>query len=316
MILQKKRNEEQQVKRRRLLSRAELEDYSLALLPMLYVFVFSYLPMVGIIIAFKNYRFDEGIFGSRWVGIDNFKFFFSSNDFVRITRNTLVLNFIFIIVGIICAVALAVALFGITSRTKTKVFQTVFITPHFLSWVVVGYMVYAFLNPSYGIVNKVLAKFGIDAIDCYSEPSVWPGILTVASIWKHVGMDSVIYYAALMGLDSSYFEAATVDGASKRQIRRYIIIPSLVQIISVMTILKIGNIFRADFGLFYQLTRNIGTLYPTTDVIDTYVFRTMREIGDMSMSSAAGFLQSVVGFAVVVATNWLSKKIDSENALF
>lgn len=302
--------------RRKKIKLSEVQDYSLALIPILYIFLFSYIPMVGLIIAFKDYRYDKGMFGSDWVGFENFKFFFTSNDFVRITRNTILLNALFIFVGIICAVTLAVALFTITSRRKTKLFQTVLITPHFLSWVVVGYMVYAFLNPMHGMLNTVLKALGFKAIDWYSKPGAWPVILTISSVWKHVGMDSVIYYAALMGLDSALFEAAEVDGASKWQVRWYIIIPSLAQIITITTILKIGNIFRADFGLFYQVTRDVGMLYPTTDVIDTYIFRTMRELGDMGMSSAAGLLQSVVGLVTVLITNGVIKKINPDNALF
>lgn len=302
--------------RKRLLKVSEIQDYTLALFPILYILLFSYIPMVGLIIAFKDYRYDKGMFGSDWVGFENFEFFFTTNDFVRITRNTILLNALFIVMGIICAVALAVALFSLTSRRKTKLFQTVLITPHFLSWVVVGYMVYAFLNPMHGMLNSILKAVGFNAVDWYSKPGAWPAILTISSVWKHIGMDSVIYYAALMGLDSSMFEAAEVDGASKWQVRWYIIVPSLAQIITIMTILKIGNIFRADFGLFYQVTRDVGMLYPTTDVIDTYIFRTMRELGDMGMSSAAGLLQSVVGLVTVIITNHISKKINPDNALF
>ncbi len=304
------------VRKRKKINKAALQDYILAAIPMLYIFVFSYLPMVGIVIAFKNYRYDKGIFGSDWVGFRNFEFFFSSNDFVRITRNTLLLNALFIVVGIIAAVGLAIVLYGVLSRTKIKIFQTILITPHFLSWVVVGYMVYGFLNTRYGVVNQLLQSVGLDKIDWYSKPEAWPFILTIASVWKHVGMDSVTYFAALMGIDSSLIEAAKIDGATRWQVRRHVILPCLIPIISILTILKIGNIFRADFGLFYQLPRDIGLLYETTDVIDTYIFRTMRVIGDMGMSSAAGLLQSIVGFVMVVLTNYVSKKIDPDNGLF
>ena len=304
------------IRKRKTFSRSALQDYSLAFIPLLYVFVFSYLPMVGIIIAFKNYRYDKGIFGSDWVGFRNFKFFFESNDFVRITRNTLVMNAIFIMVGIAAALFVAIMLYAIVSRIKTKVFQTILITPHFLSWVVVAYMLYGFLNTKYGILNSLLESIGIKGVDWYSEAGAWPAILTIASVWKHVGMDSVTYYAALMGIDSSYIEAAKVDGASSWQVRWHIILPSLLPIITILTILKIGGIFNADFGLFYQLPRNIGLLYETTDVMDTYIFRTMRVVGDMGMSSAAGLLQSVVGLVMVIFTNWASKKIDKDNGLF
>ena len=304
------------VRKRRKIKSSMIQDYILAAIPLLYIFIFSYLPMGGIIIAFKNYRYDRGIFGSDWVGFKNFEFFFASNDFVRIVRNTIVMNAIFITVGIIAAVATAIVLYGVLSRTKIKIFQTILITPHFISWVVAAYMVYGFLNTRYGLVNKALEAMGMAKIDWYSNPAVWPAILTIASVWKHVGMDSVTYFAALMGIDTSLIEAAKIDGATRWQVRRHVIIPCLVPIITILTILKIGNIFRADFGLFYQLPRNIGTLYETTDVVDTYIFRTTREIGDMGMGSAAGLLQSLVGMVLVIFTNWVAKKIDPDRGLF
>ena len=298
------------------LTKNELELYALCFIPLLSLFIFNYIPMGGIIIAFKDYKYNLGIFGSKWVGLTNFKFIFESDAFSRILRNTLVMNFLFIIVGTMAAVVVAILLFEVRSRKATKVYQTILITPNFISWVIASYMVYAFLNPQQGLLNVALEFFGQQKIDWYAKPDAWPAILTVAFVWKNVGMDSVIYYAALMGINTSLFEAAEVDGANKFQIARKIIVPSLVPLISVLTILKIGNIFRADFGLFYQLTRNVGLLYPKTDVIDTYIFRTMREVGDMGMSSAVGLLQSVVGFVLVVLTNHFSKRINPDNALF
>lgn len=290
--------------------------YVLCTVPVFLVFIFNYLPMIGAIIAFKDYKFNDGIFGSKWVGFRNFDMFFKSKDFAQVAWNTVYLNFIFIIVGTICAVLLAILLFNVSGRKNVKLYQTVSITPYFISWVVVGYIAYAFLNPSYGVLNQILTVFGFDKVDVYSKPGVWPGILTVVNVWKNIGMDSVIYYAALMGIDSSLFEAADVDGVNKIQKAWYITIPSLVSLITIMTILKIGNIFRADFGLFYQLTRDVGQLYSTTDVMDTYIYRTLRVWNDVSLSSAAGLLQSVVGLVLVVAANTITKKIDRDCALF
>ncbi len=290
--------------------------YSMCAVPLLLMLVFNYLPMAGLVLAFKSFRYDMGMFGSPWVGFDNFKFFFESDSFIKITRNTLGLNGLFIIVITICSVALAVTLFRINSRRATKAYQTMVIVPHFVSWVVAAYIVYAFLNPQYGMVNSILNALGLKSVDWYSEPNAWPAILTVAYIWKHVGLDSVIYYAALMGMDSALIEAAAVDGATRRQQTRHVIIPQLTVLIVIQTILKIGSIFRADFGMFFQLTRDVGALYDTTDVIDTYIFRTMRVIGNYGMSSAVGFLQSVVGFALVMLTNWGSKKFDEDYGLF
>lgn len=290
--------------------------YSLGIIPLLLIFVFSYIPMFGIIIAFKDYRYDKGIFGSEWIGFKNFEVFLKSRDFVNITRNTLLLNAIFIAAGIICAVFVAILLYELTSRKATKVYQTVLITPHFLSWVVVGSMVYAFLHPTNGLINRLIENFGIEAVDWYSTPKAWPIILAIASVWKHIGMDSVMYYASLMSIDSSLYEAAEIDGANKSQKNRYVTLPHLKSLIIMLTILKIGGIFRADFGLFYQLTRDSGALYEITDVMDTYIFRAMREVGDYGLSSAMGVIQSVVGMVLVLIVNHITNKLDSDSALF
>lgn len=302
-------------KKHRLTSR-EIQVYTMCFLPLLLIFVFNYLPMGGTIIAFKNYRFDKGIFGSDWIGFRNFEFFVTSSEVVKLLRNTLGMNFVFIITGTISSLILAFILYELQSRRATKVFQTMLITPNFLSWVVVSYMVYAFLHPQNGILNQFLAGLGMETIDWYNKPEAWPFILTIATIWKNVGMDSVVYYAALMGTDTSLIEAAKIDGANKLQINFKIVLPTLIPIITVLSILKVGNIFRADFGLFYQLPRQVVALYPTTDVIDTYIFRVMREIGDMGMSTAVGLLQSVVGCILVIATNACVKKIDDSMSLF
>ena len=293
-----------------------LEMYSLCLLPMLFVFVFTYLPMGGLVIAFKRYQYNLGIFGSPWVGFKNFEAFITSNDFIKVTSNTLYLNALFIIFGTLSAVFLGILLFKLTSRKWTKVFQTILITPHFLSWVVVGSFVFALLSSENGVINNIIAVFGMEKVDWYSRPGAWPEILTMTSIWKSVGIDAVVYYAALMGIDSTLYEAASIDGASNRQQTRYITIPCITSLIVILTILKIGNIFRADFGLFYQVTRDSGRLYSRTDVIDTYIFRTMRVSGNMGMSSAAGLMQSVVGFVLVNLVDAISKKIDSDYGLF
>lgn len=303
-------------KKKKRINKNDIQLYALLAVPMLLVFVFNYIPMFGIIIAFKDYNYAKGILGSDWVGFKNFQVLTASNDFTRIVYNTVVLNAIFIIVGIICAITLGIILFEITSRRKTKVYQTVLITPNFVSWVVASYMGYAFLHPQSGLVNKLIEAFGGEGVSWYSIPEVWPVLLTIFSVWKHVGMDSIYYYASLMGIDSTLFEAAKIDGANKRQLIWHITLPHLIPLVTILTILKIGGIFRADFGLFYQMTRNVGRLYPTTDVMDTYIFRVMRVYGDMSLSSAAGFLQSVVGFVLVVFTNWAAKRIDPSRGLF
>ena len=303
------------------LNSKDWQRYTLCLIPMVLVLIFQYFPMVGLIMAFKNYKFNLGIFKSPWVGFANFEFFFKSDVFFQLVRNTLGNNFLFIVFGVISSLIVAVLLFEVRSRNATKTFQTLLITPHFMSWVIVSYMVYATLNPNYGYLNQVLSAFGVENIDWYSKPGAWPVILTIVSVWKTVGMDSVIYYASLMGIDTSLFEAAEVDGANKFQRTIYIVIPSLVPLIVILTILKIGNIFRADFGLFYTVTQDgaNGNLYSTTNVIDTYIFRTFRgnSTGNSyGLTAAVGLLQSFVGMVLVIITNALSKKVDKDLGLF
>lgn len=288
----------------------------MSFIPALLVFIFSYIPIFGIIIAFKNYRYDLGIFGSQWVGLKNFEAFVKSDSFSKLIVNTVGNNMLFIIFGTITAVLVALLLFEIVSRRTTKIIQTIVILPNFVSWVLVSYLVYIFLAPDSGVLNKILNTFGISMVDWYATPSVWPVILTIVFVWKHFGMDSIMYYAALMGIDQSIIEAAEIDGANKIQRTWHIVIPSILPLMIILVIMKIGNIFRADFGLFYNVTRNVGLLYETTDVFDTYIFRMVREIGDMGLSSAAGLIQSVVGFIVVIIANKLSKKIDPNYGLF
>lgn len=297
-------------------NKRELQLFSMCFLPMLLVFIFNYLPMAGIIIAFKDYRYSTGVFGSRWVGLNNFKFFFKSTEFARITVNTLYLNALFILTGTVMSLIVAILLYQLTNRTAIKTIQTIFITPYFVSWVIASYMLYGFLNTRFGILNTWLEKLGWGAVDWYSDPKPWPVIFVIVYLWKSIGMDSITYYAALMGIDSSLIEAGEIDGANNRQIIRHVIIPTMLPLVSILTILKIGNIFRADFGMFYQLPRDSGALYQTTDVVDTYIFRALREIGDMGMGSAVGLLQSAVGFVLVMITNAISKKIDPDRALF
>ena len=279
MTAKKEKSVLPKTKKRIRLTTRDWQLYSLIAIPMIAVFIFRYLPMGGLLIAFKNYKFNKGILGSNWVGLSNFEFFFKSNVFVELVRNTLFNNFLFIVFGTVASLIVAILLYEVRSRNATKVFQTVLITPYFMSWVIVAYMVYALLNPQYGYLNNVLSLFGVPPIDWYTKPKAWYAILTVTFVWKNVGMDSVVYYAALMGIDNSLIEAAEVDGATKFQRTMRIVLPSLIPLISILTILKIGNIFRADFGLFYTVTQDgaNGNLYQTTNVIDTYIFRTFRE---------------------------------------
>lgn len=282
----------------------------------IYLLIFSYIPMGGLILAFKNYRYDLGILGSDWVGLDNFKFFFQSQDALRVTVNTVYLNFLFIIFGKTTALIVALMLYEVTKRAAIKFFQTVYIFPHFISWVVAGFITYALFNPQLGLINSIFKSIGIQPVQWYSEARLWPAILTVVSVWKSFGMDCVIFYAALMGINRELFEAASIDGANHLKQTVHISIPSILPILIILIILAIGGIFRADFGLFFNITRDVGALYSTTDVIDTYVFRGLRVVGDVGMSSAVGFYQSIVGFVLILVTNAIVRRVQSDSALF
>lgn len=297
-------------------ARDNMQFFLLALPAILLLFVFSYTPMVGIILAFKRFRVDLGIFGSDWVGLKNFTFFFTSSDAWRVVRNTLGMNLLFIVFGTTFGVLLALLMFKIRNRRAVKTYQTVMLMPSFLSWVIIGYMTYALLKPSNGLVNQTLKVFGAAGINWYGKPEAWPFILLIVNLWHGVGYSSLFYYASLMGIDSEYFEAAALDGASSAQQFRYIILPFLTPLITVMTILNIGKIFRADFGLFFNTTRDVGALYPTTDVIDTYVYRALVSLGDVGMSAAVSLFQSAVGFVLILVTNLIVRRIEPDNALF
>lgn len=293
-----------------------LQWNSMAIIPVLLVFVFNYIPLYGIIIAFKKYKYAKGILGSPWCGFDNFKIFLRSQDLWLILKNTIVMNVLFIITGMIAALALAILLFELKSALGTKIYQTMMITPNFVSWVICGYVVYALLNPSFGTVNTFLKKIGLPGVQWYSRPELWPAILCIANIWKGVGMASIMYYAALMGIDTCLFEAAELDGATKMQRVRYIILPCLGSMIGILLIMKVGGILGGDFGLFYQLTRNVGALRPTTEIIATYTYRMFREKNNPSLATAIGLMQSVVGLSLTLLVNKITKMLDEDGGMF
>lgn len=280
--------------------------------------MFAYFPMFGIIIAFKKINLRDGIFGSPWVGLNNFVALFRNQSVWDAIRNTLLYNIVFIFVGL----ALAVALSLIKSKLASKTYQTVFIMPHFLSMVVIAYLVFAFLNMESGFINnRIIPMFmgeNTTKINWYAKPGAWPIILFIVRMWSAVGYDSIVYLAAISGIDSELYEAAAIDGASTWQKIIHVTIPSLRTMMIIMTILAIGKIFSADFGLFYTVTMNSGALYPTTLVINTYVYNLMTAAGgaSMGMSSAAAMLQSIVGFIMVVSTNMIVRKVDYDSALF
>lgn len=298
----------------------KISDWQLLVLSLpavIKVFIFSYLPMVGIVIAFKELNYADGLFKSPWVGFKNFEFFFKSSDAWRITRNTLSMNFMFTVFGTIFAVLVALMLNKISKDGKMKKFyQTTMFFPYFLSWVVVGFLLESLLK-DYGFINSIFKALNLNTIDFYKSPDYWPAIIQIANIWKTVGYNSLIYSAVLLGIDSTYFEAARIDGATSWQITFKIQLPFLIPMIILMTILSIGNIFRADFGMFYFLPGARNTLtFETTDVIDTYVYRTLQGNGNMSVGAAIGLFQSLVGLILVLLTNYLAKKYDPEYQIF
>ena len=295
-----------------------LRLFSMMLPALIVIGIFNYWPMFGIVLAFKDYKVPLGIFGSPWVDpiFKNIEFFLKSQDAWRVTRNTIGLNVLFIFAGHSAAIIFALVMFEVKKAFHVKVYQTISILPSFLSWVVVSYMVYALLDPKKGILNQLIEMLGGEGISWYTEPKYWPVILLITIIWRGTGLSSIMYYAALMGVDMELYEAADIDGASKLQKTWYVSIPQIVPIITIMVILDFGKIFRSDFGLFYNVTRDMGALYPTTDVIDTYVFRALMDLGDTGMSSAVGVFQSVICMIMLLIVNGIAKKIDPERALF
>ena len=282
----------------------------------LYLIINNYIPMFGIIVAFKNYNYSLGIFGSKWNGLKNFKFLFKTKDAFTITRNTLVFFAVFIILGNSLGILIAILLNEIRSKMAKKTYQTIILLPLLLSIVIVSYIVYGIFSTEFGIANHMLTSLGKDRISWYSTPKYWPFILTFINLWKNMGYNTVLYYATLIGIDVSYYEAAVVDGASRWQRIRYITIPSLIPTITIMVLMAISRIFYSDFGLFYQVPLNSGPLIDVTNTIDTYVYRGLRENSNIGMSAAAGLYQSVVGFIMVIAANTLVKRMGNGNELF
>ena len=286
----------------------------------LWFLIFAYLPMFGVVLAFKDWRINGGfiksLLTSEWVGLANFKFLFQSSDAWLITRNTVAYNLVFIILGLALPVTLAVLLKEVLNKRAAKFYQSAMFLPYFLSWVVVSYFLYAFLSPGQGFVNNILTKFGMDTVSWYTETKYWPIIIIFMSQWKAVGYGTVVYLAAICGIDKTYYEAAMIDGATKWQQIKFITIPLLKPILIIMFITSIGGMFRGDMGLFYHLPKNSGALFPVTNVIDTYVYRGLMNLGNIGMSSAAGLYQSVVGLVLILVTNGIVRKVDNENAFF
>lgn len=286
-----------------------------------WLFFLRYIPMGGIVMAFKNYKVygkDPGlvnnIIHSDWNGFDNFKFIFAGDAAWEMFRNTLGYNLIFIITGLIIAVTFAIMLNEVTNKFVAKTYQTLMFFPYFLSWVVASYFVLAFLDPTYGMINKTFSSFS--GYMWYSQLEPWPYILVIANIWKNVGYSTILYLAAITGIDATQYEAASMDGATKLQQIKYVTLPHLKPMIVILLIMNVGKIFNSDFGLFYQVPMGSGTLIPVTQTIDTYVYRIMTSVPNMGYSTAAGLLQNVIGFICIMTANTITRKVDPDSSLF
>lgn len=282
-----------------------------------YFLMNNYFPMAGLVIAFKKINFSLGIFKSPWVGLNNFKYLFKTADAWIITRNTLLYNLLFIVLNNLFGVAFAVLLNEIQSKKSRNILQGTLMLPYLISMVIVSYLAYGFLSGESGFINNsILLPLGKEKIAWYATSKYWPWILTFVEIWKNAGYVSIIYYSAIVGIDPGYYEAAALDGANRWQQIRHVILPELRSVVIILSLLGVSKIFYSDFGLFYQVPMNSGALYNATNTIDVYVYNALLNIGDISMSSAAGFYQSIVGFIVVLIANGIVRKKSPENAMF
>lgn len=299
---------------------SDLKNYRVLLLMLApavaFFLLFAYIPMAGIIIAFKRYDYAGGIFGSVWNGLDNFRFFFESGDAWRVTRNTALYNIAFIVVNNALQIFAAIMLFEVGGKWFRKLTQSALFLPYFISWVVVGAIAYNLLNYDIGTVNAMLRGVGLEPIDIYNTPAYWPYILVLVAAWKSLGYGTVMYLAAITGIDTEMYEAAEIDGANIFQRIRKVTIPNLYPTIIILVLLAVGNIFRGDFGMFYNMVGNNGLLFSSTDVIDTFVFRSLITSNDIGMSAAAGVFQSVLGFTTIMTVNYAVRRYDKDRALF
>ncbi len=282
----------------------------------LFFFFFNYVPLPGIYVAFVNFNYRGGIFGSPFVGMKNFEFLAQSGKLLELTKNTVLYNIAFIVLGNLFAVFLAVLLNEIKSKWFKKVSQTMMFLPYFISQVLVGLLVYNMLNYDYGFVNNLLTSLGLEKWGPYSDAGVWPVLLVLVYLWQNTGYNSVVYFAAIMGIDAEIIEAARVDGANCFQKIRYIILPSLKPTIVILLLFALGGIVRGNFGLFYNIIGQNSILYPTTDIIETYVYRATVTDFNFSTASAVGFYQSIIGFIIVMTCNFIVKKIEPDYSLF
>lgn len=283
---------------------------------LLYLLINNYIPMTGIVVAFKTFNVNDGIYRSPWCGLKNFEYLLTSNDAFTIIRNTFCYNVAFIIVNNLVGIILAIMICDVAHRGLKKLYQSSILLPFLISIVVTSYIVFAFLSHENGMFNAILQSNGQERIMWYNSPGYWPFILVFVNCWKGVGYGTLIYIATISGIDGTYYEAAALDGANKWLQIKSITLPFLIPSAITLLLMSIGRIFYSDFGLFYQIPQNSGTLFPVTNTIDTYVYRALISSGGIGRSSAAGVFQSVVGFILVVLSNWIVRKSSPENAIF
>lgn len=291
-------------------------SYLLLLPAMLYSFIYGYCTLPYMIIAFQKFDYKAGLLHSKWVGLDNFKFFFNSPDAINVTFNTIKLNFLFLIFTTLVALTIAILLNEATNKAFKKISQSTMIFPYFLSWIIVSYVAYSFFNSNYGVVNNLLNAIGLQQQNWYSMPQIWTPLLVLLRVWREAGNTIVIYMAAITGIDESLNEAATIDGANRWQRIRAITFPLLMPTVCILGLLAVGRIFYGDFGMIYAIIGDNGTLLPATDVIDTFVFRALRKTGDPSWAMAVGMYQSLLGFIFIFFSNMLVRKKFEDGALF
>jgi putative aldouronate transport system permease protein len=282
----------------------------------LFFLVFAYGPMPGAYIAFTNFNYRDGIFGSPFVGLRNFEFLVKSGQLWLLTKNTVLYNVAFIVIGNVLQIALALMLNEIRSKYFKKVSQTLMFLPYFVSVVLIGVIAFNLLNYDTGALNALIISTGGNPVKIYSEAGLWPFIIVIAHLWQSTGYGSIVYFAAIMGLDTSMFEAAAIDGASAWQRIRYIILPSLKPTFVILLLFSLGGIMRGNFGLFWNLVGNNAQLFQTTDIIETSVYRMLTSQNNFTTSTAVGLYQSLFGFALVMTVNWIVRRINSDYALF
>lgn len=282
-----------------------------------YLIINNYIPMLGLQIAFKKFNYTDGMWKSPWTGLSNFTYLFKTKDALVMTRNTILYNIAFIVLGTLLAVTIAIVLNELKGTRAKKGYQILFLIPYLISMVVVSYIAFAFLSYDNGFINNsVLSAFGGKAINWYTEPKYWPFILVIVHLWKSFGYNSIIYFATVIGIDSSLYEAAVIDGAGSWQRIWHVTLPGLKTTIITLTLLNVGRIFYSDFALFYQVPQDSGMLSSVTQTIDVYVYKGLTQLNDVGRASAAGFYQSIVGFIMVLVANLVVRKVDAESALF